>query len=87
MAAEVGLFVSAEDVLVFARGLVEGEEVGQGHRDAFEQLFQGAEDERSSSKNSRNSMSENFVGKHFMWRGSLLPLGCEAAPKPDGPFC
>ncbi len=21
-----------------------------------------------------------------MWRGSLLPLGCEAAPKPDSPF-
>jgi len=32
------------------------------------------------------SISENFVGKHFMWRGSLLPLGCEAAPKPDSPF-
>lgn len=43
MAAQVGLFVGAEDVLVFARGLVEGEEVGQGHRDAFEQFFQGAD--------------------------------------------
>lgn len=43
VAAEVGLFVGAEDVLVFARGLVEGEEVGQGHGDAFEQLFQGAD--------------------------------------------
>lgn len=21
-----------------------------------------------------------------MWRESLLPLGCEAAPKPDSPF-
>ena len=21
-----------------------------------------------------------------MWRGSLLPLGCEAAPKPNSPF-
>ncbi|PMQ08491.1 hypothetical protein PseAD21_24200 [Pseudomonas sp. AD21] len=21
-----------------------------------------------------------------MWRGSLLPLACEAAPKPDSPF-
>jgi hypothetical protein len=21
-----------------------------------------------------------------MWRGSLLPLGCEAEPKPDSPF-
>lgn len=43
VAAEVGLFVGAEDVLVFARRLVEGEEVGQGHRYAFEQLFQRAD--------------------------------------------
>jgi len=21
-----------------------------------------------------------------MWRGSVLPLGCEAAPKPNSPF-
>lgn len=43
MATQIGLFIGAEDVLVFARGLVEGEEVGQGHRDAFEQLFQRAD--------------------------------------------
>jgi hypothetical protein len=32
------------------------------------------------------SMSENFVGKHPVWRGNLLPLGYETAPKPDSPF-
>ncbi|MNG20999.1 hypothetical protein D3C84_1053130 [compost metagenome] len=43
VAAEVGLFVGAEDVLVFPGRLIEGEEVGQGHGDAFEQLFQRAD--------------------------------------------
>ncbi|KDD68886.1 hypothetical protein V466_10700 [Pseudomonas mandelii PD30] len=26
--------------------------------------------------------SENLVGNHLLWRGSLLPLGGEAAPNP-----
>lgn len=43
VATEVGLFVGAEHVLVLAGRLVEGEEVGQGHGDAFQQLFQGAD--------------------------------------------
>ncbi|KAB0513417.1 hypothetical protein F7R05_14835 [Pseudomonas koreensis] len=30
--------------------------------------------------------SEKRVGKHHLWRGSLLPLGCEADPKPASPF-
>ncbi|POA31870.1 hypothetical protein C1884_09665 [Pseudomonas sp. GW460-R15] len=30
--------------------------------------------------------SENLVGIHPPWRGSLLPLGCEAAPSPTSQF-
>ena len=43
MATEVGLFVGTEDVLVFTRWLIEGEEVGQGHGDALQQFLQGAD--------------------------------------------
>ncbi len=42
MAAEVGKLFGAEDVLVFARRLIEGEEVGQGHaEDALQQFLRG----------------------------------------------
>ncbi|MNW01483.1 hypothetical protein D3C71_1971230 [compost metagenome] len=40
VAAEVGLLVGAEDVLVLAGRLVEGEEVGQGHGNALQQLLE-----------------------------------------------
>ncbi len=43
MTAVIRLFIGAEDVLVFAERLVEGEEVRQGHGDAFEQFFQEAD--------------------------------------------
>ncbi|PMV88708.1 hypothetical protein C1X35_07575 [Pseudomonas sp. FW306-1C-G01A] len=26
-----------------------------------------------------------FVARELLWRGSLLPLGCEAAPSPPNP--